>query len=119
VDRPETLMRQLPPCLHWHSDGEIRLAGHRIGLYRFIYYYNQGFTAEMLFCQFPTLELTLVHKVIVFYLEHRDEVDRYVTQYQAEIDRFRVSGQHAPSVTELRERLAARKLAEPVDADRV
>jgi uncharacterized protein (DUF433 family) len=119
VDRPETLIRQLPPCLHWHSDGEIRLAGHRIGLYHFIYYYNQGFTAEMLLCQFPTLELALVHNVIVFYLEHRDEVDHYAAQYQGEIDRIRASGQHAPGVAELRKRLEARKLAEPVDANRV
>ena len=118
MERPELLFRELPPCLHWHSDGEIRLAGHRIGLYHFIYYYNQGFTAEMLLCQFPTLELALVQKVIVFYLEHRDEVDRYVTHYQAEIDRFRAAGQHAPGVSELRKRLEDRKLAETVDADR-
>jgi hypothetical protein len=64
VDRPEALIRLLPPCLHWHPDGEIRLTGHRIGLYHFVYYSNQGFTAEMLVCQFPTLELALVHKVI-------------------------------------------------------
>jgi hypothetical protein len=93
--------------------------GLPIGLYHFIYYYNQGFTAEMLLCQFPTLELALVHKVILFYLEHRDEVDRYVTQYQAEIDRFGASGHHEPSAAELRKRLEARKLAELVDADRV
>jgi uncharacterized protein (DUF433 family) len=118
VDRPETLISVLPPCLHWHPDGEIRLVGHRIGLYHFVYYYNQGFTAEMLLCQFPTLELAIVHRVIVFYLEHRDEVDWYVAQYQGEIDRLRASAPHAPSVTELRKRLEARRLAESVDADR-
>jgi hypothetical protein len=57
--------------------------------------------------------------VIAFYLEHRDEVDRYVTQYQAEIDRLRAAGPHAPSVTELRKRLEARKLAEWAEAGRV
>ncbi len=119
MDRPETLIHLLPPCLHWHPDGEVRLAGHRIGLYHFIFYYNQGFTAEMLLGQFPTLELALVHKVIVFYLEHRDQVDRYVRQYQAEVDRLRADSQHAPSVTELRKRLEARELAETVDVDRV
>ena len=31
-------------------------------------------------------------QVIVFYLEHRIEVGRYVAKYQAEIDRFRASG---------------------------
>jgi uncharacterized protein (DUF433 family) len=117
LERPEPLIHLLPPCLHWHPDGEIRLLGHRIGLYHVIYYYNQGFTAEMLLCQFPTLELALVHKVIVFYLEHREEVDRYVAQYEAEIARFRASSQHAPSVAELRKRLEAHMLSQAVDAD--
>ena len=83
---PDALNRLLPTCLHWHPDGEIRLVGHRIGLYHFIYYYNQGFTAEMILCQFPTLELAVIHKVIAFYLDHREEVDCYVAQYQAELD---------------------------------
>ena len=43
VDRLETLISQLPPCIQWHPDGEIRLVGHRIGLYHFVYHYNQGF----------------------------------------------------------------------------
>ncbi len=89
MTHPDTLIRLLPPCLHWHPDGEIRLVGHRIGLYHFVYYYNQGFTAEMILCQFPALELATIHKVIAFYLDHRDEVDRYVADYQAELDRLR------------------------------
>ncbi len=117
MSSPDTLIRQLPPCLHWHPDGEIRLVGHRIGLYHFIYYYNQGFTAEMILCQFPTLELAVIHKVIAFYLDHRDEVDRYVAHYQAELDRLRGAGPHAPSVAELRKRLQARQAA-ALDADR-
>ena len=118
VERPVTLVGLLPPCLHWHANGEIRLTGHRLGLYRIIYHYNQGFTAEMLSCQFPTLELALIHKVIVIYLEHRDEVNRYVAGYHAEIDELRTNGRHAPSVTDLRKRLEAREHAQPVEADR-
>jgi uncharacterized protein (DUF433 family) len=119
MSRPEALIRLLPPCLHRHPDGEIRLVGHRIGLYHFIFYYNQGYTAEMILCQFPTLELALIHKVIAFYLDHRDEVDRYVADYQAELDHLRATGPHAPSVAELRKRLEARERAATVDADRV
>jgi uncharacterized protein (DUF433 family) len=105
--------------LHWHPDGEIHLVGHRIGLYHFIYYFNQGFTAEMILCQFPTLELAAIHKTIAFYLEHGDEVDRYVAQYQAELDHFRDTGTHAPSAAELRKRLEVRPGATALDADRV
>jgi uncharacterized protein (DUF433 family) len=115
----EELIRLLPPSLHWHPDGEIRLVGHRIGLYHFIFYYNQGYTAEMLQCQFPTLELALIHKVIVFYLEHEREVDHYVEQYRAELDQLRAAGIHAPSVAELRKRLESRQRDEAVGAKRV
>jgi uncharacterized protein (DUF433 family) len=107
MGRPESLIRRLPPYLHWHPDGEIRLVGHRIGLYHFIFYYNQGYTAEMILCQFPTLELALIHKVIAFYLENQKEVDEYVAQYRAELDQLRAAGFHAPSVVELRRRLEA------------
>jgi uncharacterized protein (DUF433 family) len=115
---PDSLIRLLPPCLHWHPDGEIRLVGHRIGLYHFVYYYNQGFTAEMILCQFPTLDLAVIHRVIAFYLDHRDEVDRYVAHYQAELDHLRVVGPHAPSVGELREQLEARQVTTAVEAGR-
>ena len=114
----ETLIPLLPDCLHWHPDGEIRLVGHRIGLYHFIYYYNQGFTAEMILCQFPTLDLAVIHKVIAFYLDHRDEVDRYVAHYQAELDHLRGVGPHAPSVAELRKQLEARQVTTAVEAGR-
>ena len=112
MGRPETLISLLPPDLHWHPDGEIRLVGHRIGLFHFIYYYNQGYTAEMLLGQFPTLELALIHRVIAFYLDHQKEVDEYVAQYRAELDQLRAAGYHAPSVVELRKRLKARQPAE-------
>jgi uncharacterized protein (DUF433 family) len=115
---PDVLIRLLPPCLHWHPDGEIRLVGHRIGLYHFVYYYNQGFTAEMLLCQFPTLELATIHKVIAFYLDNREEVDRYAAEYQSELDALRSAGPYAPSVAEIRKRLEMRQKATLLDAER-
>ncbi len=118
MSHPDTLIRLLPPCLHWHPDGEIRLVGHRIGLYHFVYYYNQGFTAEMILGQFPTLELATIHKVIAFYLDLREEVDRYAAEYQAELDQLRGAGTNAPSVTEVSKLLEMRQRATALDADR-
>jgi len=115
---PDTLIRLLPPCLHWHPDGEIRLVVHRIGLYHFVYYYYQGVTAEMILRQFPTLKLATIQKVIAFYLDHREEVDAYSAQYQSELDNLRSAGSHAPSVAEVRKRLEMRQTATAVDADR-
>lgn len=69
---------QLPDFLTQAADGEIRLSGHRIGLYHLVQRYNEGESAEMLACRYPTLPLALVHKVLAFYLENQQEVDAYV-----------------------------------------
>jgi uncharacterized protein (DUF433 family) len=114
----DTLIRLLPQWLHWHPDGEIRVVGHRIGLYHFIYYYNEGFTAEMMLCQFPTLELATIHNVIAFYLDHQAEVNRYVAEYQTDLDHLRDTRSHAPGVAELK-RLEARPHGTVLDAREV
>ncbi len=119
MEKFQALIERLPDCLHWHPDGEIRVVGHRIGLYHLIYYYNEGYNAEMLLCQYPTLPLVVIHKVIVFYLENRSAVDTYIADYQAELDRLRATGRHAPSPDELRAGLEARQRAVTVNADRV
>ena len=119
MERPEALIERLPDCLHWSPDGEIRVEGHRIGLYHLIHYYNEGYNAEMLLCQFPTLQLVVIHKVIVFYLENREAVDAYVAEYRAELDHLQATGRHAPSLAEMRARLEARQQAVTVNADRV
>jgi len=81
----------LPDFLMQAPDGEIRLTGHRIGLFHIIYYYNEGFAPEMLVCQYPTLPLALVHKVIAWYLENQDEADRYLAACAAEMTRQRAA----------------------------
>ena len=106
MDEPDPLISLLPPDLLCHPDGEIRLAGHRIGLYHFVHYYNEGYTAEMMLGQFPTLDLALIHRLIAFYLTHSREVDAYVSRYRSELDRFRATGTHAPGLADLRSRLA-------------
>ena len=69
---------QLPDFLNLTTLGSIRLTGHRIALEHVVEFYSQGFSAEMLLEQFPTLPLALIHKIIAFYLENRADVDAYV-----------------------------------------
>jgi uncharacterized protein (DUF433 family) len=75
----------VPDFLCTTADGEVLLRGHRIGLFHVVRLYNEGHSPEMLVCQYPTLSLALVHKVIAFYLEHQEEVDRYVDRCRAEL----------------------------------
>src|SRR5262245_26802224 len=91
--------------------GEILLKGHRIGLQHVVRYYNEGYSPEMLVGQFPTLPLSLVHKVIAHYLENKAEVDDYVSRCREILEQQRAAGRHLDAKA-LRERLQSQQKAE-------
>jgi len=95
----------LPDYLTQETTGEIRVTGHRIGLFHLVHYYNDGYSAEMLVCQYPTLSLALVHKVIAFYLENRAQVDAYVAACHDELVRQHAANPSRIDVAALRQRL--------------
>lgn len=101
----------LPDFLTEHAYGSIRITGHRIGLLHIVRHYNDGYSPEMLQCEFPTLSLALIHKVIAFYLENKEEVDAYVARCEEEIERHRAATPPGPSTEELRRRLEAMRKA--------
>jgi uncharacterized protein (DUF433 family) len=95
----------LPDFLTQDASGEIRLTGHRIGLFHLVHYYKEGYSPEMLVCQYPTLPLALIHKVIAFYLENRPEVDAYVATCRDELSRQRTANPRRIDMAALRQRL--------------
>lgn len=99
----------LPDFLTRNEFGEIRLAGHRIALWDVVELYEEGASADAILCEYPTLSLLLIHKVIVFYLENRSEVDAYVAARRAEVDRLASLPQSGPNMAELRRRLEAKR----------
>ncbi|HEV3258432.1 MAG TPA: DUF433 domain-containing protein [Gemmataceae bacterium] len=103
---------KLPDFLTQDASGEIRLAGHRIGLLHLVHYYNEGYSAEMLVGQYPTLPLALIHKAIAFYLENRQEVDAYIAACRDELSRQRATSPRRIDVAALRQRLEAMQRAE-------
>lgn len=105
MNLPEFLIRQ--------EADEIRIAGHRIGLYHVVQYYNDGYSAEMLACQYPTLPLALIHKIIAFYLENKPDVDAYMATCQDELRQQKSANPHPLPLAKLRERLEAVQAAEP------
>jgi uncharacterized protein (DUF433 family) len=96
---------ELPDFLTQSTDGEIRMAGHRIGLYHLVQYYNEGESAEMLASRYPTLPLALVHKVIAFYLDHQPEVDAYIGTCVAALNQQRGEARRL-ELSALRQRLS-------------
>ncbi len=101
----------LPDFLTEVEYGEIRLTGHRIGLFHVVERYKKGFTPEMIHEEFPTLPLELIRNVIAFYHDNRAEVDVYVAREREEIDRQAAA---APRVDweKMRRRMEERKRAE-------
>jgi uncharacterized protein (DUF433 family) len=92
----------LPDFLTLSSMDEIRVTGHRIDLYLLTQKYNEGHTAEMLQCEYPTLSLALIHKVIAFYLENRADVDTYVAAIESRIDLLRTDFRPGPGMRRIR-----------------
>ena len=99
----------LPDFLVQDPDGYIHLAAHRIGLQDVVHYYKEGSSDEELCEVFPTLPLAIIHKVIAFYLEHSEEVDRYTATCETEMERQRAAAPRGPNLEELRRRLAAKQ----------
>jgi len=100
----------IPDFLSQDKLGEIRLTGHRIGLFHLVRHYNDGFSPEMLVCQYPSLPLAVVHKVIAFYLENLEEVDAYVKSCGESLDQQMGSSRRVDTV-DLRRRLEAMQRA--------
>lgn len=105
---------KLPSFLEQDTDGFIHVTGHRIGLQHLIYYYNEGFSPEMLACEYPSLTLAEIHKVLAFYLENQMDVNRHIVDCQDEIEDQRRSATAGPPIAELRERLQAMRRTEGV-----
>ena len=100
---------RLPSFLTKGKYGEIRLNGHRIDLLHVVDLYNEGNTAEEICSEFDTLDLQVVQQVIEFYLANKSEVDQYVAQCHAEIDRQASAPRKGPDLAELKRRMEARR----------
>ena len=84
---------KLPDFLSEVHYGEIRLTGHRIGLYHILRRHRAGTSVAQLHEEFPTLPVDLLDRVLAFYEQNRDEVDAYLSRYEEEIKANRRQGQ--------------------------
>jgi hypothetical protein len=70
--------------------------------------FRDGATPEQIQDSFPSLSLGAVYGVIAYYLEHRDEVDAYLTKRSDEASETRRRIEERQG-TSLRDRLRARR----------
>ncbi len=105
------MLTTLPGFLTRDRYGEIRLAGHRIGLLHVVDLHNQGLAPEAIHGEYPSLPVDLIARTIDFYLAHRPEVDDYASSTRAEIDRQAAEPSGGPTAAELRRRLGSGRTA--------
>lgn len=95
------------------EDGTIRIAKSRVSLESVVHHYNLGATAEQIGQKFPDLALVDIYAAITYYLNHREEIDAYLIQQDAEGDEVQKRIESDPRFrkesAELRERLRQRR----------
>jgi uncharacterized protein (DUF433 family) len=103
---------KLPDFLTEDADGFIHVTGRRVGLVQLVHYYSEGYSAEMLAAEFASVPLSVVHKILGFYLENQEEIDEYVARSRQQIEEQRSNVPGGPGLQELRRRLASRRRAQ-------
>ena len=84
--------------------GGWRVAGTRVSLDSVVHAYWQGRLPEAIAADFPALSLEQVHGAIAFYLRHRAEIDRYLTEQDHRWAQFQQesAARHGPLLSRIR-----------------
>ena len=102
---------KLPDFLTQDELGFITVTDHRIGLTDIVNLYNEGYSAEMIACEFDLVPLADIHKVIAFYLENREAVNAYLQEEEAECEKQRAATPPGITLADLRRRMEAMRKA--------
>ncbi len=102
-----------PAPLQTDEDGVIRVGGTRVRLDTVIGAFHNGCTAEEILLKYPALQLTDIYAVITYYLWNRADVDAYLEARRQRADEVRRENEARFPPQGVRERLLARRQAEP------
>ncbi len=89
--------------------GSWRIAGTRISLDSVVYSFCEGATPEQICQDFPGLSLAQVYATVAYYLNNRDEVDRYLQEAEQSAEELQqhLENCHRDFIRDLRQRLTA------------
>jgi uncharacterized protein (DUF433 family) len=104
----ETLTAK-PPPLRVDEDGVVRVGVTRVTLDTVVGAFKQGCDPEEIRLKYPTLDLTDIYSVIVYYLWHPEEVEEYLEQRRLRAEEVRRENEARWPPQEMRERLLARR----------
>jgi uncharacterized protein (DUF433 family) len=75
-----------PIPIYTDEHGRLRITNSRVLLDLVIYAFQMGHTPETITEQYPSLSLDDVYLAIGYYLRHRDEINTYLRQQEAEAE---------------------------------
>ena len=93
------------------KDGVARIAGTRVTLDTIVGAFTRGATAEEITQQYPSLSLSDVYAIISYYLQNRDEVDKYLAKRRKHAQTVKWENQKRLDPHGIRERLLALKIS--------
>ncbi len=102
-------IQPIPLPLTLGKDGVARVGGTRVTLDTVVRAFIRGATAEEIAQQYPSLSLSDVYATISYYLQYRDEVDKYLEKRRKQAPAVKRENQKRFDQTGIRERLLARK----------
>jgi uncharacterized protein (DUF433 family) len=93
------ITEQIP--IHLDEHGRWRVGNTRVLLDVVIYSFRLGNTPETITEQYPSLSLDDVYLAIGYYLRHREAVDTYLHEQEAEAEAFQreYEANHPPTLT--------------------
>ena len=91
------------------KDGVARIGGTRVTLDTVVRSFTRGATAEEITQQYPSLSLSDVYATISYYLQNREEVEKYLEKRRKHAQAVKRENQERFDQTGIRERLMARK----------
>lgn len=65
----------------------IRIKGHRLGIEHVLDYYKDGYKAEEITRELPSLSLDKVEAAIAYYWQHRKKMDGYLIRWEQSRER--------------------------------
>jgi uncharacterized protein (DUF433 family) len=106
-----TILQILPISLPLkvNKDGVARVGGTRVTLDTVVRAFLRGATAEEIAQQYPSLLLSDIYATISYYLQNRDEVEKYLEKRKKHGQTVRRENQKRFDQSGIRERLLARK----------
>jgi uncharacterized protein (DUF433 family) len=90
-------------------DSVLRVGQTRVRLATVVHAFNEGATAEEIVNYYPSLSLADVYAVISYYLNHRQEIDRYLEKSQEKAAKNRAKIVSEPEYQQFREQILKRQ----------